>query len=353
MGLLPWDDWFYHLGARRDEVNNLHTEAVSLQDQIQAEVDVFNTHLGGYKSLVAGNGALVIVTNIITMSDAKYSDFQTQVDAIEPPVRGAVPLSVAEVIDEAVGGLVALRGLVKLGKFAKEFFSGGGEAAGETAGESIGEAATEAGVDATAEITGEITGETVGEAVAEGVAETVIEGASLGALGETGIGIFAAVGIDAIFGAINGAKEKEQLDKQIDALNTAVGKSRTFWNTLMSKQAIIDNGVVTEEKRLAGIINQLAHTTDNAPSFNYAFTPTVANMNQYINAQTAALNQYGLLVRIRNGWESAVTRNPAVTKDTFLNSVLLTAPPNVTLKQLQAYWAVLAQYSDTLKAVKN
>ena len=71
MGLLPWDDWFYHLGARRDEVNNLHTEAVSLQDQIQAEVDVFNTHLGGYKSLVAGNGALVIVTNIITMSDAK------------------------------------------------------------------------------------------------------------------------------------------------------------------------------------------------------------------------------------------------------------------------------------------
>jgi hypothetical protein len=238
MSLLPWDDWIYHLPYKRDEVNNLHTQAVTLQNQVQSQIDVFNGNLQLYQSLVAGNAALVIVANIIQMKDLEYKDFTTQVAQVESPPVGFVPVSIASLIDELAGGVAVLKAVWQIGKLGKQFFSSGseegGEALGESAVEDLAESGAEAGIEATAEEGAEITAETVGEGVAEGAAEAVIEGASLGVLGETGIGIFAAVGIDLIFGAINGAKENSELEKQISSLNSAIKKCQSFYNTIMT-----------------------------------------------------------------------------------------------------------------------
>lgn len=354
MSLLPWDNWFYHLPYKRNEVNNLHTQAVALQNQIQAQIDVFNGNLSLYQSLVAGNSALVIVANTIKMKDLDYKDFTTKVDAIEPPPVGFVPVSIAGLIDELAGGTMVLKAIWQLGKFTKNLVSGGGEegseAIGETALEDLAEASAEAGVEAGAEEGTEITAETVGETVAETAAETAIEGASLAGLGSIGIGIFAAVGIDLIFGAINGAKESSALDNEIDKLQSALNKCQTYYNTVMSNQAKIDGGIVGEEKRFTGLIGALVQVGQEQPSFKYSYNPTVANASQFMGAMRQALSEYGLYVRIRQAWQQAVDRNPQVTKEQFIEDYLMFAPSNVTEDLLTNYWKVLATYSDNMKA---
>lgn len=354
MALLPWDDWFYNLSHRRHEVNSLHKQAVALQDQIQNQITVFNAHLKDYKYIIASNAALVIIANEIKMNDLKYKDFRVDLEALPTPSEGIIPVEVGEMISELVGGALIIRGIVQFGKVAKTWCSGsaeeGTEAIGEEAAEEVAEVGAEAGIEAGAEVGGEITAETVGEGVAEGAAEVAVEGASLSSLAATGIGIFAAVGIDMIFGAIDGAKEKNELDDAINKLHTAVNKCQTYYNTVMSKMAVIDGGIVKEETRFKGIIGSLAQISGNEPIFKYEYDPTVVNASRFMAAQHAALTQYGLYIKMRQSWTLAVERNPEITKDEFIEDFLIFAPKGVTKEELNGYWDVLAKYSDNMKA---
>jgi len=353
MSLLPWDDWFYNLPYRRDEINSLHTQAVELQDQIQNQITIFNTNLADYKYIVASNEALVLIANQIKMTDLLYEDFHVDLEAIPTPAAGLVPIEVGQMISELVGGALILRGLVQFGKIAKTWCSGsveeGTEAISEGAAEEMSEVGAEVGIEASAEVGGEITAETVGEAVTEAAAEAVVEGASLSALALTGVAIFAAVGIDMIFGAIDGAKEEHQLDDAIGQLNTAVSKSRTYYNTVMSNMAEIDAGIGKEEVRFAGIISSLANIAGNKPTFKYDYEPTVANAELFMVAQHAALTQYGLYIQMRDKWPMAVARKPEITKDEFIDDFLIFAPAGITKEILNQYWDILAKYSDSMK----
>jgi hypothetical protein len=359
MSLLPWDDWIYHLTYKRNEVNQLHTTAVGLQDQIDSQIDVFNGWLQQYQTLVAGNAALVIVTNILTYKDLEYKNFTVQVDAVENPPVGFVPVSAASMVDELAGGVMVLKAIFNLGKLVKNGVFGTSEAlpeaASQDATEALVESGAEAGVEASAESAGEITTETVGEGVAEGVAEGVITGASLGALGALGIGIFAAVGIDVIFGVINGARENSQLDDAINRLQTAVNKCQTYYNTVLSKQGVLEGKIVAEEKRFQDLIAALAKVSspvgsgiNNQPTFQYTFDTTTANAPQFIGSMRSALAQYGAFAQIRNNWVVAEEKNPNITKDAFLAAEsVVTTLDSETLSQ---YFTILATYSDSMAA---
>jgi hypothetical protein len=358
MGMLPWDDWFYNLSYKRDEVNNLHTTAVALQNNIQTQIDTFNGFLDQYKTLVAGNSALVIVGNILTFTDLQYKDFTVAVDAVETPPVGFVPVSIASMVDELAGGVMVLKALWQVGKFVKQGVLGASEALpgamSESATEAVAEASAEAGIETAGEAAGEITAETVGEGVAEGVAEAAIEGASLAGLGEIGIGIFAAVAIDAIFGAINGAKENSQLDDAISRLHTAVDKCTTYYNTVLSKQGILSGGIVAEEKRFQGLIDDLANVTsqpesniNNVPTFKYDFETTLANAPQFVGAMRSALTQYGAFATMRNNWVIAETKNPAISKDVFLAAEAMLSPLDEST--LDQYFIILAAHSDSMR----
>jgi hypothetical protein len=353
MSLLPWDNWIYHVDYKQNEVNQLHTQAVNLQNQIDSQISVFNNELSTYQSLYAGNAALIIAANVIQMNDLQLKDFTAQIDAIETPPAGFVPVSIASLVDELAGGVMVLKAIWNLGKLTKNFIAGseeGAEAVGESAAEDLAEVGAEAGSEAAAESASEITAETVGEGVAEGAAEAAIEGASLAGLGEVGIGIFAAVGIDLVFGLINGEKEKAELDKQIASLQAAVQKCQGYYNTVMTKQATIETGIVSEENRFAGLVNALGQVGNNAPTFSYNYTPTVANASQFLGAMQSALSQYGEFVEMRNAWVQAVSRSPSVTKAQFLQNYLMFAPSGMTQDTLTQYWAVLAKYSDSMRA---
>lgn len=359
MSMLPWDDWIYHLSYKRDEVNQLHTTAVSLQNQIDSQIDVFNGLLQQYQTLVAGNAALVIVANVLTYKDLQYKDYTVQVDAVEQPPVGFVPVSAASMITELAGGVMVLKAIFNLGKLVKNGIFGASEAlpeaASEEATEALIESGVEAGVEASAEGAAEITAETVGEGVAEGVAEGVITGATLGTLGALGIGIFVAVGIDVIFGVINGAKENSQLEDAISRLQSAVNKCQTYYNTILSKQAMLDGYIVQEEKRFQGLVSALAKVSsppgtgiDNQPKFRYTYDTTTANAAQFIGAMRSALTQYGAFAQMRNNWVVAEEKNPNLTKDQFLAAeAVVTALDSATLTQ---YFTILAAYSDSMAA---
>lgn len=358
MSLLPWDDWIYHLPAKRDEVNRLHTNAVALQEQIDNQIHVFNGLLKQYKALVAGNASLVIVTNILTYTDLEFKNFQVQIQALEPPPVGFVPVSIASMITELAGGVMVLKALFNLGKLVKNGVVGDSaalpEAMGTDATETIVESSVASGIESTAETDAELTSETVGEGVAEGVAEGAIEGASLGALGTIGIGIFAAVGIDVIFGVINGAKENAQLEDAIHRLQHALNKCQTYYNTICTKQGQVEIAIVKEEQRFQGLVNALAQVSGaagagaNAPTFPYNFPTTVANVPQFLGAMRSALAQYGAFAQLRDEWMEAEAKNPALTQEAFLTAAsMFSSLDPATLSQ---YFTILARYSDSMKA---
>lgn len=359
MSLLPWDDWIYNLNYKRTEVNQLHTAATGLQNQIDSQIDVFNGKLQQYQTLVAGNSALLIVTNVLTYKDQQYKDYMVQVNAVETPPVGFVPVTAASMITELAGSIAVLKAIFNLGKLVKNGILGVSkalpEAASEQATTALAESSAEAGVEASAEGTTEITTETVGEGVAEGAAEGVIEGASLASLGALGIGVFVAVGIDVIFGIINGAQENSQLEAAINQLQTAVNKCQTYYNAITSKQAVLEANIVDEEKRFQGLVAALAKVSspsgsgiNNQPTFKYTFDATAANASQFIGAMRSALTQYGAFAGMRNQWVMAEEHNPNITKKDFLSAISVISPLDpATLSQ---YFTVLAAYSDNMAA---
>jgi hypothetical protein len=355
MSILPWDDWIYHLPFKREEVNSLHKEAVALQGQIEAYVTTFNHDLDSYKSLIAGNAALVIIANTATMDDLQYSNFTVEVAAIENPPVGFVPVSVASVLTEIVGTGQILKALYRLGSLAKSLVSpsvakSAGEAAGEQAVKSLAKVGADAGIEAGAETATEITTETVGEGVTEAAAETAIEGASLAGLSSTGVGIFLLVGVDAAFGAINGAQENSVIESQIASLNTAIAKCRTYLKTLTSKHDEVTKGIQEEEGRFIKLVSALSQIDGKPPSFDYNFPILISNTSQFAGAMSRALSQYGPYVSVRDAWERARLRDPQLTRDKFVQSYLAFAPQGATEEQLKGYCDVLARYSKVIDA---
>jgi len=354
MPILPWDDWMYNLPAKRDEVNNLHQKAVDLQHDIDGEMAAFNKDLDAYKGLIAGNSALLVISNTISMDDAHYSDFSVKVEAIETPAAGSLPLSVASVLTELSSGALIVKALIKLGKFtygsltSPTVAASESEATSEAAVKDLAEAGEEAGLEATGEAGAEITSETVGEGVTEAAAEAVIEGATLTGLGALGIGIFAAVGIDAVFGAINGAKENTEIESQIAALTTAVNKCSKYLNALTGKHQTITKGIVAEEIRFVKLINVISGVAKKNPTFDLSFDPTIKNAPQFTTAMTKALTQYSVYVEMRDVWGKARKRNPQLTRDQFIQDFITFAPEGVTQADLVGYWNALALYSDQM-----
>jgi hypothetical protein len=353
MGMLPFDDWIYHLNDRREEVNRLHSALMGLEQQLQNYTVDFNRNLDDYKSMVAVNSALVIVTNIIKMADEKYQDYAKTIDAEPPPVAGSIPTNVASLISEFVGGGQILKAIFQFRKFAPNLFTEAGEEVGEVITSGLIEAAAEAGVEATSEATVKLTTETVGETVGETAAEAAIEGVSLSGLASTGVGIVLAVGIDAILGAINGSKEKDKLDKQINNLQTALNKCTKYLNTLQKKGDTINEGLVKEGKRFEGLIGAISQVGERQPTFDYKFDPIPANAQQVIKAQQAALQEYGEFVKLREDWINASKRKPGLAKKDFIESVMLTVPPDETESTIEKDFDVLAKYSDIMKAGQN
>jgi len=337
--ILPWDDWIYHVNSKKSEVNDLHTQAVSLQNTINASVVHYNALLDQVKILLSGNAALVIIIKTLKFNDLQLKEFDAQLQALPEPPKGVIPAKFGSFIAEITGSFLVLKAVFNLGKLAKSALF---------AGESAGEVGGEVGLEGLAETGAELGVEAGVEAGIEVGAEIGLEAG----LAETGIGIIAAVGLDVIFGAINGAKEASELDSQINSLRDAVNKLQAANDNLNKKFKQLQGVALKEEARFKGlaVALQAIIAYKNAPS--WAQLPVDINsIPTYLADQSEALRFYGLLGQLRVTYLRAKERSPKVSKEAIIQAVLLQAKADVTYDQLEALWDVLAKFSSGMRVV--
>ncbi|KAJ4310223.1 hypothetical protein N0V94_008549 [Neodidymelliopsis sp. IMI 364377] len=355
MGLLPFDDWIYNLPYMRDEVNSKHSLVVTTQDKVQTDVLAFNKQLDKYKLLLVNNSILLYISTTTQMDDLQLSDFQVQIDALPAPVKGDTVLNTAEGGSELIGGATVLKFVVNLGKLAKEAILGGTEEAAveesEKFAESLGEDALDAGITTVEESASTESLETVAENGAEEVTEAVVESSTSAALASTGVGIFLAVGMDVIFGAINGAKEKDALQDILNQLDDKLKIVNKYLSTVNDRSAEIDDKTVQGMSIFQKVATEMKDLlpTGHKPTFRTDFSATMNNLDLCLTDQQLAIDQFSLLIQLRDTYVKAKKRNPHVSKDTVVNAVLLTAPDWADYDLLELIWTeVLAKYSDSM-----
>lgn len=332
--ILPWDDWIYHVDSKKHEVQNLHNQAVHLQASINAEVNHFNTVLDQAKQLFSGNAALVIIIKTLKFNDLQLKDFDAQLQALPDPPKGSIPAKFGSFLSEIIGSVYILRAISNLGQLAKSALFSGTEAASEGMGEVALEGMAETGV--------ELGVEAGTEAVAEG------------ALAETGIGIIAAVGLDAIFGAINGAKEAEELNKNIDKLRDAIEKLKKGEAKVKDNFQKLTQKIVQEEGRFKDLVTQLQKIIPDKtfPDLS-SIKLDVNSLPKFLADQADAIKYYGLLGQLRVTYLRALQRSPNVTREAIISAVLIKAKADVTHDQLEKLWDILKQYSEGMKNLPN
>lgn len=335
--ILPWDNWIYHVDSKRHEVNSLHAQAVVLQDSINAKAQHYNTLLDQVKQLLSGNSALVIIIKCLRFDDVKLKDFDARLKLLPDPPKGCVPAKFASFLTEVTGSILVLKAVVNLGKLVHSTVFSGAEAGGEVASEVGLEGLAETGVEVGVEV---------------GV-EAGVEAGIGGALAETGVGIIAAVGLDVIFGAINGAKEAHELDHQIGKLKSAIKTLRTADANLTAKLSKLEEVAINEEQRFHGIVVDLQYVINYKSAEIWLQLPIdVAALPKFLAAQTEALRYYGLLSQLRITYLRAEERSSKADKEAIISAVLLGAKAEVTREQLEELWNILERYSTGMQARK-
>lgn len=348
--ILPWDNWIFHVDTLKKKANSLHDEATTLQDSIRAQILHYNTLSDQAKQLFSANAALVIIARAIKFSDLQLQDFEAQLQTMPEPPAGCVPAKFGAFLSEITGSILVLKAVVNIGKIAKTAIFQGAEVGGETAAElgveSLAEAGVEVGIEAGVEAGV--------EAGIEAGIEAGVEVGAEAALADTGVGIIAAVGLDIIFGAINGAKERDQLQGQIDKLNDALSKLKGFQNDLHDKSNTLNGVVLGEEARFKGIVSALQNVipNDSAGSWQQLAVDVTA-IAHYLDAQTAALTFYGLLSQLRITYLRAKERAPTASKEAIISAVLISAKADVTHEKLEQLWNILQEYSDGMRDVSS
>ena len=351
MGLLPIDEWVYHLDFKRDEVNRKHQEVVNTENTVQSRVLLFNTQLNQYKLLLANNAILLYIDKTVRMTDLQLKDFTVAIDALEPPVKGDVVLNSLISITERIGKKLVIKFLVNLKDVIKEKFwtdSESAEGLDDSVVEDLADESFDSGlVDSESESSIESL-----EDVGEEVTEAVVEDATTAALASTGVGILLAVGIDVIFGLINGAKEVEELDKILSDLDSKMTIVNGYLTTVNKKSDDMTTGAVSQIKTFKDVCKGMLTILppDHQPTFDFGFPDTIASLDKCLAAQQAAIYQFGLLIQLRNAYVTALNNGRNPTKAGTIYIVLSTAPQWVTEAILTSIWDnVLAKYSTLMK----
>lgn len=336
----------------RDEVNQRQTLLQTTQTTVQSDVLAFNKQLTKYQTIVSNNAVLIYIKSTVSMTDLKLADFTTQIQALPPPVDGNIVLNLLEGAVELIDAALVLKFVVNLGKLAKNKWWPKKDEPEEgdlddAEVEELGEESLDSGLVSEEEAS---TAEPLEDAeeVGEEVTETVIEDSTSAALASTGVGIFAAVALDVVFSAINGAKEKAQLQAILDQIDDKMKIVNTYLTTVTGKVTEVNTKTVAQItlfKNIAtGMYNLLP--AGHKPTFITDFPDTLDSLDTCLSQQALAISQYSILMQLRVDYINAKRRNPQVTKSTVIGITLDTCPLWVTQQMLEDMWdQVLAKYS--------
>jgi hypothetical protein len=158
------------------------------------------------------------------------------------------------------------------------------------------------------------------EDVGEEVAEGAIESATMSSLAATGIGIFIAVGIDVVFGAINGAKEKEQLQDLIDQMQAKLDLVNKYLDQIQVKSTSMATDCIAQMDIFKAICKRMLEifpANHQPPAWNWNIPSTMDNLDKLLAAQSTALDNFVLLTQLRSTYAKAVANNRNHTKVNF------------------------------------
>ena len=334
MSLLPWDNWFYHIDDKKRELRLLYQEARHLNGTIKSLINRYNAYLPSLRTVAAQNAALLIIAQVSSYSDLEYQNFLQKVNAFPAPVRGVVPVEVAQVITEATGtGLIA-KGIFNIGRLGAEGLLTSAEEIGADTVEGVAEGVAEAGIEAASEV------------AIEGVTEVVAEGALEMALADTGVGIILAVGVDALLGVFEGEAEAEKLDNEIRDIEQTLVKLKKNYATISAKETELEHLIEKKEITFISLMSDLSKIAP--PPFVWPHHPSLTTLSDFIGAQTHALHYYGMLVKLRNTFMAASQRTPNPSKNAVIEHVLMSASSDITQQTLEQYWDVLARHSNSM-----
>ena len=327
MSLLPWDKWFYPgIDKYKHKLSDLKNRYGAQRKMAERKHDEFQSDLELYKSMLAYDAALMITGTVAYMTDDQFADYAKSVaKGIGPTPKAPVPAECARNLSEAFGSCKILYGIYQIGKLAKSsFFSG----PADELGQGLATDSATLGTDAASLGMSEAGGEVAGEAVGEAVGEVAAEGAADTALASTGIGIIAAFGLDAIIGAIEGAKEEKELKKACEKMDSVLGKIDRYLGKVNKGIDQLGKGVVVQEERFKRLMNQLQKVQKAEFSWNYPCD--VHHAASMVAAMRTACQQYGFLVTIRTDWLNMREHQPNLTWQSFTQIELLKRPQHMS-----------------------
>ncbi|MGY4967493.1 hypothetical protein [Streptomyces sp. 900105245] len=328
-------------------MNQLHASAVDLQGDIASECLHFNGDLKTFSRLAFGNSALVATGNITQMNDYDYKGLISLVTNM--PIQGITPDLRMLFSNQSSTLLRAAANLENLTQSSVGFSmapSGFGGELGQGLEEAINLLINPVEVlekDALLDI-------------AEESVVDIFEEMSFASLGALGVGVFLAVGIEVILSALEGEQEAAALDSEINRLNDAIGKSRTYFDTIVDKRGKLQGSIVTEEKRFIGLTQAISSvgTSKGAPTiepdFTYPSEPTFQQAANFAGAVQGAVDQYGIFVRLRELWDKYCVKQKQSGDSPSRSQFLLGASilEHESVEVIDQYFSTLSRYSDTM-----
>jgi len=370
MAMLPWDDIFYHVSQKEQRLNDLYNTYQHQRDQISLDGQNYNGKLDQYKTMIVYNSALLIAHNDATMKDSDFATWLKANDLDKPGKPDGDEVAKAFQWVSTTTGTVLVGLAVK--NFAKTYAlpaiksiyqsmknlwgTAVEDVADQVADEGVqtgisaaADAAEEVGVDETVDAIAE----SIGEGVAETAASSFLEGLGVSSIGNLALagGIFAAVGIDAILGAIDGAQEARELDNSINNLRSALNKVNSYLTVLKNNEKKVEDGIISCEKMFLQLMNILSKI--QKPSFEWRYPVGMENRSNFKAAMYKAQNQYGILSKIRHDWQTMKQNNPSLTWDLFKTVEEMQRPSSITKEQLDELLDFVAAHSDLMTDAKQ
>jgi hypothetical protein len=388
MGLFPWDEIFYKLGEKEERLNALYNTYSKLELEITSKGGTFNASVSNLQALTMRNMALLINLQLAKMTDVEFAQFLLDnFLAKQVAPKQKVVFQVLEGVFEA-GGLWQLSSAVfRCGKYMKMEYAKRTVQSTDDDMESEDDTASDAssssseselsqrllsdsetssvteesdaasdilldeGADSLADVTPTFF-ETMGGIIADAAP------AALSSAAATGAGIFLAVGLDAVIGAIAGAEETAEYESLIAKAQQQVILLQNYLSRINEQQTIVSSDITKQIVRLKSSLVQLQKLTGIAPGFDSSKTEDT-DVTAWLGFSETAVQTYATITSVKTEFTN------------YCNKLELKKKVSVTLKEYQAWKDVyiassalmddqvqgfityVAQYSDKMKAFES
>ncbi|MCP4220875.1 MAG: hypothetical protein GY765_39975 [bacterium] len=375
MGMFPWDDLFYHVRGKAKKVGDLYNQYIHQRDTIGTQGDHLRNRIGDLQSITAYTKALLLNASIGKMTDDDYHQFLSNNELNKPMApKQSMVIQIYQGIAELVGFMKFGQTLFRFGKLIKQsYFTEPVDEAAEVAEEDISEMISDAAAEAVEEAGVDEAGDIASSAIVDAAADAGVEAGSeagLEAVGEAVVestmsavsvacaagGIFAAIGIDALLGAINGAVEAKELNDQIDKLDAGLSKVTAFLGRINGDISKCEASILAQINQFKKVVAVL--TKIQAATFDYDYPSEIAYLPQWKVAIQKAGRQYFYLSKVRNDFHEYLhnwnTDNPDTPFNKRCYKMWRTMestqrPEPLTKKQALGFIDYVATVSDEMK----